>query len=310
MISVVIPLYNKAQSIVHTLDSVLAQTYNDYEVIIVNDGSIDHSQQVVEQWLVSSLALRAHHSIDSSFRLINKPNGGVSSARNAGILAAKGEYVAFLDGDDLWDSTYLEELAALIKEYPEAGIYGIGNCMVKDGASLPKMDNTKAQHRMVNNPWKENLYFWTGSSSSSSRANLIKVGLFDERMEYGEDLDMWYRLLLLGGGAISTKVLAYYVQDAENRAMHKVISLEKHIPYYIDKYAEARALNADFRRYFDQEMVGRLYPYMFDKHYRKQAKALSKKIDYSQLKFTMWLRMVWPEIYRIYEKIKQRKASE
>lgn len=302
MISVVIPLYNKEQSIVRTLDSVLAQTYKDYEVIIVNDGSTDHSREVVEEYIQLSI-INSRNGDKSSIRLINQSNGGVCSARNRGIQEAQGEYIAFLDGDDLWAPTYLEELAALIADYPSATIYGIGSCKVLNGNSLPKIDEQPAIRRIVTNPWQENLHFWTGSSSSS-RENLIKVGLFDERMTHGEDLDMWYRLLLLGGGAISTKCLAYYVQDSENRAMNRVMPLEKHIPYYIDKYADARANNADFRKFFDTQMAYRLYPYLFDLKYRKEAKRLSRKLDYSQLKWSMHFRMVCPHLYRLYERLK------
>lgn len=299
-ISVVIPLYNKAQSIIGTLNSVMAQTYRDFEVVVVNDGSTDDSGKVVENYL-------AKHPVSEDgmpmIRLINKENGGVSSARNVGIMAAQGKYVAFLDGDDLWAPAYLEELSHLIDEYPEVGIYGIGHCDISNPQDLPIPENKTVIRRMVENPWKEHLYFWTGSSSSS-RDNLIKVGLFDERMAYGEDIDMWYRLLLLGGGAVSTRCLAFYVQEAENRVTNKPMPLEKHIPFYMEKYEEARIGNPSFRAFFDQEMAYRIYPYFFDKKYKKKARELSRKIDYGQLKFTLRFRMICPHIYRIYERMK------
>ena len=306
MISIVIPLYNKAQSITHTLDSVLAQTYTDYEVVVVDDGSTDGSGQVVEGYQ-SQIALVTNHQ--SQIRLIQKPNGGVSSARNAGILAAKGEYVAFLDGDDLWDSTYLEELAKMIADYPDAGIYGIG-CVHTNGNQLPKEDAAKSYFRGVLTDWFARGGAFTGSSTTIRRDIFDEVGEFDTRMTHGEDMDMWWRVLFKYPGAYYAKPLAFYLQDAENRAMNRLMPLEKHIPYYLDKYADERAKDAAFRKFCDTQMVYRLYPYMFDKRYRKQAKALSKKIDYSQLKFTMWLRMVWPEIYRIYERVKGNKKQE
>lgn len=305
MISVVIPLYNKEQSITRTLDSVLAQTYTDYEVVIVNDGSTDHSQQVVEQWLNSSIVTQvAHHSINSSFRLINQPNGGVCSARNRGIQEAKGEYIAFLDGDDLWASTYLEEVAKLIADYPNVGIYGIGCCHV-DGDNLSPKIHTESAFRGVLTDWFARGGAFTGSSTIIRKDVFDVVGMFDSRMTHGEDLDMWWRVLLKYDGAYGDKPLAYYRQDSENRAMHRVMPLEKHIPFYMDKFADARAADADFRKFFDTQMVYRLYPYLFTRKYRKQAQRLAKQLDYSQLKWSMHFRMRCPWLYRLYELMKR-----
>lgn len=305
MISVVIPLYNKEQSITRTLDSVLAQTYTDYEVVIVNDGSTDHSQQVVEEWLNSSIATQvAHQSINSSFRLIHQPNSGVSSARNRGIQEAKGEYIAFLDGDDLWAPTYLEELAMLIADYPNAGIYGI-NCCHVDGSDIPKDIISKASFRGILTDWFARGGAFTGSSTTIRKDVFDVVGMFDSRMTHGEDLDMWWRVLLQYDGAYCDKPLAFYRQDSENRAMHRVMPLEKHIPFYMDKFADARAADADFRKFFDTQMVYRLYPYLFTRQYRKQAQCLAKQLDYSQLKWSMHFRMRCPWLYRLYELLKR-----
>ena len=299
MISVVIPLYNKQESIVSTLQSVLAQTYTDYEVVIVDDGSTDNSAQVVEDF-INSLPREGQ-----GIGLVRKANGGVSSARNTGILEAKGEYIAFLDGDDLWDKKYLETLHQLICDYPDATIYGIGCAQIMDGEVLPQTKSLNTTRGYLEDVWKNYPGYWTGSSSSSSRAHLIEIGMFDTRMTHGEDLDVWWRLLLRGKGAFDSTVLAYYCQDAENRAMNRVIPLEKHIPFYMDKYAAARADNKEFRRFFDREMIYRLYPYLFDKNYRKQAKLLAKQIDYSLQKWTMKFRMKWPYLYNVYTKLKR-----
>ena len=310
MISVVIPLYNKQSSIVATLQSVLAQTYTDYEVIVVDDGSTDNSAQVVEEFIrassLSGVPDKVHGFVGCSsplaFRLIRKENGGVSSARNEGILAAEGEYIAFLDGDDLWHPEYLATLHRLMVDYPDAVIYGIGYTTL-NGNNIPSKISSPTKRGEVNDVWNNYPGYWTGSTCCR-KEHLVIVGLFDTRMTHGEDIDMWWRLLLQGNGAYDSTILAYYRQDAENRAMHKVIPLEKHIPYYIEKYASARAENKAFRRFFDREMIYRLYPYLFDKRYRKQARQLAKQMDYSLQKWTMHFRMVCPYLYRIYEKLK------
>lgn len=291
MISVVIPLYNKEKSIKSTIESVLAQTYVNYEIIVVDDGSTDNSVNVVNEIL------------DSRIRLIKKVNGGVSSARNEGILAAKGEYIAFLDGDDLWHPLYLETLNQLIVDFPDATIYGIGFDKINDDTIL-ESDNIDVKRGFVDDVWDNYPGYWTGSSSSSSRELLIKLGMFDTRMTHGEDIDMWWRLLLNGKGAYDSRVLAFYRQETENRAMNRIIPLENHIPFFIDNYIVARQNNISFRRYFDREMLYRLYPYLFDKKYKNIAKKLAKKIDFSIQKKSMRFRFSFPWFYKLYEKIK------
>ena len=291
MISVVIPLYNKEKSIVATLQSVLAQTYKDYEVIIVDDGSTDNSLNVVRSFV--------HSFTDSSvIKIIRQSNAGVSAARNRGIEEAKGEYVAFLDGDDFWDKDFLKEMAKLIEEYPNKSIYGLGCEQVKRG-DKPIISNY--YYRGVST-WDHATMAFTGSSACVRKQDAITVGLFDIRMTHGEDLDMWWRLMLLHGGASDLYPYAFYIQDAENRAMYRVAPLEKHIPFYVDKYAEAREKDIEFRRFFDQEMIYRLYPYLFDERYKKEAKRIAQKFDYTQLKWSMHFRMLFPHIYRIVTK--------
>ena len=216
------------------------------------------------------------------------------------------EYIAFLDGDDLWHPEYLETLHQLIVDYPDTALYGIG-CTTIHGDKIPENVIPTTLRGEVEDVWNNYPSCWTGSSSCSSRELLIEVGLFDTRMTHGEDIDMWWRLLLSGKGVFDNRVLAYYRQDTENRAMNKLIPLEKHIPYFVDKYAEARAKNVDFRRFLDREMIYRLYPYLFDARYRKDAKRIAKQMDYSLQKWTMKFRMVCPRMYRMYEKLKGKQ---
>lgn len=299
MISVVIPLYNKEQSIAATLQSVLAQTYTDFEVIVVDDGSTDNSLSVIRG--------KVRELERKQIKIIHQENEGVSAARNRGIIEAQGEYIAFLDADDLWAPDYLETLMLLIKDYPNAGLYSIGYEEI-DANIIPSTCRSYEKHvrGVVEHPWSARIGVWTGSVAAN-RGRMIKVGLFDTRMTYGEDLDMWWRLILDGGLVNDNICCAYYRQDAENRAMNKTIPLEKYIPYYMDKYAEARANNVEFRRFFDCEMIYRLYPYLFDKRCRAEAQRIASQFDYSLQKKSMKWRMKWPYIYRIYQKVKNKK---
>lgn len=113
MISVVIPLYNKAHTIVNTLNTVFKQTYQDFEVVIVNDGSTDNGVEVIKK-----------HFSDPRIRIINQSNAGVSVARNRGVEEAKGDWIAFLDADDEWLPEYLSTLIGALNKYPYAEMIG------------------------------------------------------------------------------------------------------------------------------------------------------------------------------------------
>ena len=106
LISVIVPCYNQAQYLDECLQPVLDQTYTDWECIIVNDGSPDHTEEVAKKWLEK----------DNRFRYIYKENGGLSSARNAGIREAKGEWIQFLDSDDKINTISFELLTKIIAE--------------------------------------------------------------------------------------------------------------------------------------------------------------------------------------------------
>ena len=293
MISVVIPLYNKEHSIVSTIESVVAQTYKDWELIVINDGSTDKSLLTVKEYF-SKLPITNYQ-----LQILEQPNGGVSSARNAGILVAQGDHIAFLDGDDIWDKDFLKEMMRLIEEFPGKSIYGLGCLQITRGEKPILKDH----YYRGESGWSYTTMAFTGSSACVNKKDAIEVGLFDTRMTHGEDIDFWWRLMLLHGGASYMKPYAYYIQDAENRAMHRLAPLQKHIPYFVDKFAEARAKNIEFRRFFDKEMIQRLYPYLFDSRYRKEAKQLVGIFDYSLQTGSLKWRLKWPRIYRMYKRI-------
>ena len=108
----------------------------------------------------------------------------------------------------------------------------------------------------------------------------------------------------------STEVLSYYRVDAENRACNHVFPLKLHIPYYIEKYQQYREQNADFRRFYDLQMLYRLYPYCFEKQYRSDVKRIVKQIDFSLQKKSMRIRFACPRLYRWYMYAKGYRAQQ
>lgn len=204
MISVIIPLYNKEASIATALRGVLAQTYQDLEIVVVDDGSTDGSAAIVETF------------DDSRIRLIRQANAGVSAARNRGIEEAKGEYVAFLDADDEWMPEFLEEIAALIADYPEsrarATNYIFNSNGVKSPTILRKIPFSGERGVLAN-------YFevascshppmWT-SAVCIDRALLQEVGGFPAGIKSGEDLLTWARVAVRTDWAYSMRTMAQY----------------------------------------------------------------------------------------------------
>ncbi|MDR0764084.1 MAG: glycosyltransferase [Synergistaceae bacterium] len=110
-ITVVISLYNKARCVKSTVDTVLNQTVNNFELIVVDDGSTDGSEKIVAE------------IADSRIKIIHQENAGVSAARNRGAAEASSDFIAFLDADDIWDADHLEALIALRRKFPDAGLY-------------------------------------------------------------------------------------------------------------------------------------------------------------------------------------------
>lgn len=189
MISIVIPLYNKEQGIASTLQTVLKQTYQDFEIVIVNDGSTDHSVEEVKK------------VTDPRIRLIHQNNAGVSAARNRGIEESKGEYIAFLDADDEWKFDYLKTQYELTQKYPECNVFAC-NYEFKDtqGKVTPTIIRKlpfKGEDGILSNYFEIASYshppLWT--SAVMIKKNAIQfIGGFPVGIKSGEDLLTWARL--------------------------------------------------------------------------------------------------------------------
>lgn len=276
MISIVIPLYNKAESISGTIRSVLGQTYQDFEVIIVDDGSTDDSFQVVSRLNQSEPRLT----------VIQKANGGVCSARNTGINAAKGEFIALLDADDIWDKDYLQEQMRMVSDFPECSMWGINYGETIDGevirdvpTGLPKgfrgivEDYFRIPGRISD--------LFCSSSVLIRKAVFDKVGLFDERIRYAEDSDMWFRIIARFPVAFYDKYMVFYRFDAENRAQTQYRSLKFFLPYFVDKYSSYKD-NPVFYNWIHRWSAQHIAKHYFNqKGERENAAIAARRLDYS-----------------------------
>lgn len=181
-VSVVIPAYNAVSYLPQTMGSVLQQTFTDFEVLIVDDGSSDDTAN----W--------AAQITDSRVRLISQPNQGAGAARNTGIENARGEYIAFLDADDFWEPTKLAKQVQCLDTRPEIGlVHTWVNVANADGRLSERVMTTEGEghiwHQIVvYNPVK------SGSTAMVRRECFEAVGRFDSSLKYAEDWDMWVRV--------------------------------------------------------------------------------------------------------------------
>ncbi|HLO14348.1 MAG TPA: glycosyltransferase family 2 protein [Anaerolineales bacterium] len=186
--SVIIPLFNKALYIRRALGSVLAQTVQDFEVVVVDDGSIDGSADLVREYT------------DPRIRLIGQANAGASAARNRGIAESKADLIAFLDADDQWNRDFLEQISFLTAKYPAAGLFATSYRMFNGvDTQYPQIRNlaiSEGGHGILDNYLKAMLGpapFYT--SSTVVRKEIVqRMGGFPIGVALGEDLDTWLRI--------------------------------------------------------------------------------------------------------------------
>ena len=210
-ITVVVPLFNKQQSVSRCLNSIVGQTKPADQIIVVDDGSTDESAAIVSS------------QFGAQVDLVQQPNGGVSSARNTGLNQAKYQYVAFLDADDEWHPEFLEEIHQLIHTFPTASLYGTAYVFMRDQTYIrPRLHVKKHEHRLLLANYfkriaKHDLLF-NASSVCLNKRFTERYGNFPIGEPMGEDQDLWNRAALHGSIAYSTKSLATYHLAAENRA--------------------------------------------------------------------------------------------
>ncbi len=189
VVSVIIPAYKVAPFIQATLDSVLGQTFANYEIIVINDGSPDTEE--LEQQL---------ESYQHRITYLRQSNQGAGAARNAGLRAARGEFVAFLDGDDLWLPDFLKSQLALIAEGEGLDLV-YADALNLHGTKLTRMSNMEF-NPSVGPVTAESLISGTCNVITSSvvaRRNIVlEVGLFDESFPNSQDFDLWLRLAKVG----------------------------------------------------------------------------------------------------------------
>lgn len=183
LVTVVIPMYNAQNDILRCLTSVLNQTYKNLEVIVINDGSKDNSELLVDEFINKHSELK--------ITLVNKPNGGVSSARNAGLKLAKGDFIALLDSDDDWYSNKIETQLSYFKQDPTIDFLACNP--IKERINRFLFRKFGAINQITVNDLIYKNYFQP-STVIFKRAIVERIGFFDETQRYAEEGNYFMRV--------------------------------------------------------------------------------------------------------------------
>lgn len=242
-ISVVIPLYNKGFIISETLESVLAQTFTDFEIVIVNDGSTDDSFEIVSQYS------------DDRIRLYNQENKGVSKTRNAGIEYAKSELIAFLDADDYWHPNHLEELYKLYIDFPNCCLYASRYFMkiseentIKTTYIQAVSDNFRG---ILPDYFLASMQYRVGLTSAVAipKKILQKDFLFNPELNGQEDLELFTKIAIHKPVAITNKYSVAYNFAIENQ-LSKIQFIQKKIIKF-DQFSADENKNKSLKKFLD-----------------------------------------------------------
>ena len=231
-VSVIIPAYNAMSYLPETLETVFNQSFKDFEVVVVNDGSTDN----IEEW-ISQIS-------DPRVKLVSQANLGVSEARNNGIAKSQGEYIAFLDTDDLWKSTKLARQVRVLDNYPEVGlVYTWVTYIDERGNSTGRVVNYQYEGNVWQELTKGNL-IECGSVAMVRRQCFEECGVFDGNFvgNFVEDWDMWLRIAKTYPFKVIEEPLVYYRQ-VTNSASSNWQAMAKGYQLVIDKAFAAASWN-------------------------------------------------------------------
>ncbi|GGG54703.1 glycosyltransferase family 2 protein [Bizionia arctica] len=238
--SIVISVFNKEDFIYNTINSVINQTYSDFELIIVNDGSSDSSEDIIKSFS------------DSRIRYIHQENQGAGSTRNNGIKLAKSNLIALLDGDDVWLPNYLESIFNAIKAFPNEHIYTTAIAHNYPKKIVPVTYNFSIDGGVsIKNYLKESLKhtILTSSSIVFKKSVLETTGLFDTSIKSGQDTDLWIRIGMHYPIVFVNQVLVHYTYS-DSSLSNSTFNLKAKPKF--DKYYLEEEKNKDLKKFIDK----------------------------------------------------------
>ena len=310
--SVIIPLFNKAPYVAKAIQSVLAQTFTDYELIVMDDGSQD------ESFSIALKAIEGH----GHCHIYRQKNAGVSMARNNGVALSQGEYLCFLDADDWWDPIFLEKMSKLIDEFPEAGVYGANYTIVNETKHKTRVAKIGVEEGFEKGyinyckAYASTMYMpLTSISVSISRRVFEEMGGFPKGIKLGEDFLLWIRIALKYKVAFLNKSLAYYNQDVDvaNRGTNHLHRPEENMLWNLGFLEGEEITNRDYKHLIDNLRSYGLLPYYLEKRYRAVAQEELDKVDWDRqpasfklYQCPVWLLKMRSKLMKMGSWIKQR----
>jgi glycosyltransferase involved in cell wall biosynthesis len=261
--TVIIPLFNKENFIENTLNSVLSQTFADFEVLIVNDGSTDSSVEIIKKFT------------DPRISYFSKENQGVSSARNYGVEKANTNHISFIDADDYWYPGFLEEMFKNIKRHSGQKVFSAAIEIATSNKVFP------AQYSITKTHDCEIVNYFSASSKETiictscavfNKSVFEEIGNFDIQIKSGQDTDLWVRIGLVYPVVFSWKVLARYVYDKNSLSKNKN-SLNTKMDF--NKFKELEKTNPLLKKFLDLNRFSLAIKFKlsgnkiaFDNHYK------------------------------------------
>ena len=276
--SVIIPLYNKAPYVRKAVESVVDQNFADWELIVVDDCSTDSSASIVEQ------------ITDPRIRIVRlEENGGVGAARNHGVAKSTAPYICFLDADDWWEPSFLEEMAGLIERHPDAGIYGTGYYIVKNGkkrvAPIGVSESFTEGEINYCKVYANTLCMpMTSITVCMPRKVFEESGGFPTDIKLGEDFLLWVNIALKHKVVLLNKPLSNYNQDVDvtYRGTNHLRDPKEHMLWNLEYLEPKEKIDPNYKQLIDNLRTYGLLPYLLTKQYRNAARQELAKVDWSR----------------------------
>jgi len=306
-VSIIIPTYNRPDYLIEAVASVLAQTYQDFEIIVVDDGSGDETKSRFAEFVAKTPAAQGRTFF------YEQKNSGSAIARNRGIFYSKGEYIAFLDSDDLWYPNKLEKQVKILDENPDIGVvYTDCYCgeSADDSHQTAFFANANPPSGMIFEQMVRNNLFWTSSLLVRKEA-FILAGMFDPTLRRCQDYDLWLRICYYNQCRFIPEILGLF-REHPNRITKNYV-LEEHVCHAFEiqmvRWQGDKSISEHFRKNTSKRFTGIARKYRKHGDYKNAGRCLKESLNYGSFSLKthvmIFLLRFCPFVFRWYDSRKK-----